>query len=447
MISCSKDQIICSIDSIIKGKSIVEDAYELDVQKLLNRFRAFHDLKERDNVIESGIYENKNSINFLLSNIPQLYWFDLMFCTSIDQRKKQEMYALFSKNNEIREHRRLIAKLYNGYVEKRPECNIDLILQLCYLGDKVYKGHVNENEIKLLVDRVHDAGLILCLTKQKNNKRFSYLSAANSPLVIHITEDEQTIINNTLSEFEKGLENYKIEFKEDISELSLIALFEDSINKSFFDPISQNRIVDKKNDCVCLLQELLLFDYNGGVFLNESFQKSFIRVLALNAVLNKDVKQIYFTTVPTPMNEKIGHFTCGVNYPLDSNDFILLRVLSYSILYPLIQIIQGNEYTTLIRRQSIKTAISAIMSRNMSHNLGSHVVTNAKHQIMELERRQGDNSVKEQLKGISALLQYLQERQDFIAVIANDEHYPRGAPQFQIGSFRLACNGRSWAAP
>lgn len=88
-------------------------------------------------------------------------------------------------------------------------------------------------------------------------------------------------------------------------------------------------------------------------------------------------------------------------------------------------------------KTAVKSAIAAIMSRNMSHNLGSHVVTNAKHQITELEQRQEDNSVKVQLKGISALLQYLQERQDFIAVIANDEHYPKGPLNFKSAVFDL----------
>lgn len=90
-----------------------------------------------------------------------------------------------------------------------------------------------------------------------------------------------------------------------------------------------------------------------------------------------------------------------------------------------------------MRRESVKSAIAAIMSRNMSHNLGSHVVTNAKHQVMALERSQGDDTVKEQLKGVSALLQYLQERQDFIAVIANDEHYPKGPLNFKSAVFDL----------
>ena len=105
----------------------------------------------------------------------------------------------------------------------------------------------------------------------------------------------------------------------------------------------------------------------------------------------------------------------------------------------------------LIRTESLKSAVAAIMSRNMSHNLGSHVVTSAKHQIEELEKRQNDDTVKVQLKGLSALMQYLQERQDFIAVIANDEHYPKGPLNFKSGVFDiLAMDGpphRHGAAP
>jgi len=99
--------------------------------------------------------------------------------------------------------------------------------------------------------------------------------------------------------------------------------------------------------------------------------------------------------------------------------------------------LSADSFLTLSRREAVKSAIAAIMSRNMSHNLGSHVVTNTKHQIEELERRLGDESVSEQIRGLSALLQYLQERQDFIATIANDEHFPRGPLNFKAAVFDL----------
>ncbi|MDR3088911.1 MAG: hypothetical protein LBU39_03740 [Desulfobulbaceae bacterium] len=113
--------------------------------------------------------------------------------------------------------------------------------------------------------------------------------------------------------------------------------------------------------------------------------------------------------------------------------------------------IDFRRYNNHVKRESTKSAVAAIMSRNMSHNLGSHVVTNAKHQIEALERRQNDVAARQQLKGLSALLQYLQERQDFIAVVANDEHYPKGPLNLKSAVFdMLAMDGpplRHGAAP
>jgi len=92
-----------------------------------------------------------------------------------------------------------------------------------------------------------------------------------------------------------------------------------------------------------------------------------------------------------------------------------------------------------------QSAITALMSRNMSHNLGSHVLTNVKHQIEDLEKQQGDESVQGQLRGLTALLQYLQERQDFIATIANDEFFPKGPLDFKNAVFDiLAMDGPAY---
>ena len=109
----------------------------------------------------------------------------------------------------------------------------------------------------------------------------------------------------------------------------------------------------------------------------------------------------------------------------------------YSLIHFVAELVVSVVTQHALKNASLKSAIAAIMSRNMSHNLGSHVVTNAKHQIEELERKQVDDSVREQLKGLSGLLQYLQEQQDFIAVIANDEHYPKGPLNFKSSVFDI----------
>lgn len=65
-----------------------------------------------------------------------------------------------------------------------------------------------------------------------------------------------------------------------------------------------------------------------------------------------------------------------------------------------------------IKNASQKSAIAAIMSRQMSHNLGSHVIPGTRYEIKK-------NFLKKDIDGIDRLLQYLQERMDFISMIVN----------------------------
>jgi hypothetical protein len=103
--------------------------------------------------------------------------------------------------------------------------------------------------------------------------------------------------------------------------------------------------------------------------------------------------------------------------------------------------IDFSKYKKRSREESIKSAITAIMSRNISHNLGSHVITNTRYQIENLSKK-SDANVQKQLNGVTALLGYLQERQNFIAVIANNDQYPRGPLNFKAAVFdMLAMDG------
>ncbi len=67
-----------------------------------------------------------------------------------------------------------------------------------------------------------------------------------------------------------------------------------------------------------------------------------------------------------------------------------------------------------IKKHSIKAAIAAIMSRNMSHNIGSHVLAKVSGANLK------DEEWKEWGRDFQILSQYLQQRQDFIAQIATE---------------------------
>lgn len=99
-----------------------------------------------------------------------------------------------------------------------------------------------------------------------------------------------------------------------------------------------------------------------------------------------------------------------------------------------------------IRRESEKSAKAAIMSRNMSHNLGSHVMFYIKQRLESVEKilqtgtlqdlvkSDSIEGIKEKIRdastqpgeempflvGLGRFINYLQERQDYIATVATD---------------------------
>lgn len=88
----------------------------------------------------------------------------------------------------------------------------------------------------------------------------------------------------------------------------------------------------------------------------------------------------------------------------------------------------------LQRREAIKSAKAAIMSRNMSHNLGSHVMSYLKQNfssaqemvangsLLEVVPKEANVECKEMplLVGMGKFISYLQERQDYIATVSTD---------------------------
>lgn len=81
-----------------------------------------------------------------------------------------------------------------------------------------------------------------------------------------------------------------------------------------------------------------------------------------------------------------------------------------------------TKYQGTIHDLAVQTAKSAIMSRNMSHNIGSHVLSYLINDLENIENESlGLNEVavkKSDIRGIIHIIKYLQERQDFLATIA-----------------------------
>ena len=90
----------------------------------------------------------------------------------------------------------------------------------------------------------------------------------------------------------------------------------------------------------------------------------------------------------------------------------------------------GNmNWAKAFNNEAIKSAVSAIMSRNMSHNLGSHYLFYTKTQLETLANI--EKNTAPDIRGVAKVLSYLQGRMDFLATIISNDKYPYGAVNFK----------------
>lgn len=119
----------------------------------------------------------------------------------------------------------------------------------------------------------------------------------------------------------------------------------------------------------------------------------------------------------------------ALSNPIDESLIFVLMAVCVAHSYR----ISLDEFSTLLRKEAIKSAKAAIMSRNISHNLGSHVMAYMKQSLSSVEdmlkngvlmyAHQKDEKLNYEipyLVGVGKFLSYLQERQDYIATVSTD---------------------------
>ncbi len=148
----------------------------------------------------------------------------------------------------------------------------------------------------------------------------------------------------------------------------------------------------------------------------------------LSKLLLEDNKLIIFKSTSVKFFGKEKPLGLIMQFSVDEN---VLSEYKDSQLYTIFRRI--FVYTVEFEKASIKSAISAIMSRNMSHNLGSHVFFYTRQELNKLEdnfkvlrekKIIEEDYQERRIKGLSWFLHYVQERQDFIANINSSEQYP-----------------------
>lgn len=82
-----------------------------------------------------------------------------------------------------------------------------------------------------------------------------------------------------------------------------------------------------------------------------------------------------------------------------------------------------------VLRESLKSAVSAIMTRNMSHNLGSHYLHYTKMQLDQLAKN--TRKFGPDIRGAAKVMGYMQGRMDFLATLISGDRYPYGCVNFK----------------
>lgn len=113
----------------------------------------------------------------------------------------------------------------------------------------------------------------------------------------------------------------------------------------------------------------------------------------------------------------VGSLTIGLKQPDDEYVKGLISVQIKDIITAIVT----KQYQSFAISNAQRSAIAAIMSRNMSHNLGSHVLSGTKAEISKTNFQGLGEPLIERVRGTYRLFQYLQERMDFIALIINHE--------------------------
>lgn len=182
--------------------------------------------------------------------------------------------------------------------------------------------------------------------------------------------------------------------------------------------------------------------------------KDFITACIINRLMFSDRKwrNLYMYEIPNIGGQSIGRFSITSEQNINELDQILLQTFCFILLSPFIQEYLNNIRLQEIQQEATKSAKSAIMSRNMSHNLGSHVMAYLKQklgsvadilkeenrvlanlEIKHIDQMLETHGIKTSelelpfLVGLGRFIGYLQERQDYIATVATD-YIPYGAP-------------------
>ena len=425
MIKISDEQFFGYINTIISRQSRITyspDNQDYDIDLLIQDFKKAYKIGDHNAISDTAS----------IVGLPDdLLCYDLMFLENpYDSVLRQRFFTFFSQD-KVLERKRQVERIYSSYLANHPEYHIDTLLQISYCNIKDPKRFkFSSNQISQLQN-----GLCLPIPPADDDEikgsPYYYI-----PITPKLTTAIQVIngrLKDFITDFVKRVYEDDESLQKDIDE-NIIPRIEKEIN-DYCQDFDNADIAD---------QDFVMRAITGfvnGTYTNDiAVFKNIIRVVLVNLWAVNDLRYLYFIPIPFLEGKRIGHMAISSTRVIERNEIQRYVSLSYILMNSLVQRNVSRLLTSKNKREAIKSAKSAIMARNMSHNLGSHVMAYLKQKMGSVTSiTSRDNNVLDYLEwtptsvelpflvGLGRFIGYIQERQDYIATIATD-YIPYGAP-------------------
>lgn len=390
------------------NKNSTLDSYSLD--DITDAYLRAYRLKKH-NILEQG-YD---------IGLPGMLCYDLMLCANpYADLLKQYFFTLFSLETVAKE-KDFWAKIYTYYLNNDPFVCIDTILQICYATPDVI---TDPNILK----RITNYGLCLQLNNNPSpdNDLFYIQPDADSLVIVKkvLESNQVSIINRKMCEFQHA-ENQQLI-------VECVDLLDEAV------AAATSNVDLPENDSVSYTEMIDAFLRNKHTSIQEYC--NYIRILVINILSVPEMQYLYFISVTSRDNLQIGHYTYSSKIATSISNLKKLTVLSYAFIASVVETNLAaiyfrriEEQKKQIQKESLKSAVSAIMTRNMSHNLGSHYLHYTKTQLEQLAKKGGEFGPD--IRGAARVMGYMQGRMDYLATLISMDRYPYGCVNFKSQIF------------
>lgn len=383
-------KILSKISCSLKDVKIVN---HLDYQEINREYKdAIFKIKDNNKAFKSNILSSCLKDEQLLHYYKDhaCCWVNYIGCDSFSSKEKRQVFFASvlmevedqKKNKELLTVNESIFKIYNDSLDQN--IPFDIWVQLYFYEDSRLKELLKPSE--------------------ETNSLLKTLSIIqNQGMVIPVGKDDQNKNNNDLATL--------------MYDKAIPAVTSANVDELI---IKKDDVKSKDEEIVDILRSITRQEIQSSPLANRVFQ--------LNKSLHQNVRYVYYLPAEGP-DGTTGLIIYGASRELGSTEVRDLKLLGYNILFPYVSAYKSAWEGNVIIKESIKSAVAAIMSRNMSHNLGSHYLYYTKFQLQKIA--DGADSFGPDIRGAARVLGYIQARMDYLATVISNDKYTPGSVNFK----------------